>query len=285
MEYFSPTTIEETLSILAKWGEDAIPVAGSSFFMAHKDEIYHDIGAIIDIKKVGLDYIKVDKEGLKVGATATLSNLLENKATTTGEFAIISEATIRIKPVEIRNVATMGAMLSIGAELDLPTVLIPMDATLVAMDSSGKKRVIALSDLYVGYLSTALKPGELLMEVQVPHLPPRTGVAFEKLERRAVDLAVINAASRITLDASGKCSNVKIIIGGAGNTPTRLSAAEKMLNGSAPSEELIAKAAKVANKLETVSDIRSTAEVRKRWAEVTAKRSLLEAAKRAKGGA
>ncbi|MFC2020000.1 FAD binding domain-containing protein [Chloroflexota bacterium] len=195
MEYFSPATMEETLSILAKYGEDAIPVAGSSFFMAHKDEIYSDIGAIVDIKNIGLNYIKVDKEGLKIGATATLTDILENEATNTGEFAVLAEATMRIKPVEIRNVGTMGAMLSIGAELDLPTVLIPMDAKLIAMDSSGKKRVISLGDLYVGYLFTALKPGELLVEVQVPHLPPRSGVAFDKLERRAGPEAALPMSS------------------------------------------------------------------------------------------
>ncbi len=54
MEYFSPATMEETLSILAKYGGEAIPVAGSSFFMAHKDEVYRDVRAVVDVKNIGL---------------------------------------------------------------------------------------------------------------------------------------------------------------------------------------------------------------------------------------
>ncbi len=153
------------------------------------------------------------------------------------------------------------------------------------MNPSGESRLLPLSELYVGYLATALNPGELVVEIQVPHLPPRTGVAFQKFERRAVDLAVINAASKIILDAKDKCSDVKIIIGGAANTPIRLSTAEKMLIGNIPDKDTIAKAARTATDIETVTDIRSTAEVRKRWAEVAVKRTLEEAFKRAKGGA
>ena len=85
-----------------------------------------------------------------------------------------------------------------------------------------------------GPLTTALQPDELLAEIRVPGLPPRTGGAFVEMARRAGDYALVGVAALITLDQSGRCERARLALCGVGPTPMRARAAEQALVGERP---------------------------------------------------
>ena len=55
MEYYSPTELNEAYSLLDKYGDSAIPIAGSTFYMGHREELFDEVEAVVDIKKLGLE--------------------------------------------------------------------------------------------------------------------------------------------------------------------------------------------------------------------------------------
>lgn len=282
MEYFSPSTTQEALSLLNKYGEKAMPVAGGTFFMSHRHQLFTEVEALVSVMKLGLSYIKEDGDGLKIGPTTRLASLLESDILSHGAFMVVREAINEIEIPEIRNMATLGGDISISAEVDMPVPLLVIDTKLLieALDS---KRTLSLDEFYVGYLNTRLEPGEIITEIQVPRFHGKTGAAFYKLKRVAVDVPVVNAAARITLDDHDKCKTAKIVLGGVADIPVRADKAEKVLIGSSLDEDSITKAAEMAAKIECVTDIRASSELRQRWAKIAVERVLSKAHERAQG--
>lgn len=283
MEYLTPTTTDEALSLLNKYGEDAVIVAGGVFFTPHKEELFNEAKVLISIGKLGLDYIKVDEEGLKLGATTNLTSIMTSDVTSKGVFRVLSEAISSIPIKRITDMGTVGGEVCMSAETDLPTALIALDGKVV-IASSTESRILPLEKFYLGYLSHVLEPNEMVTEIQVPHFPPKTGAAFHKLERGTVDLPIVNAAARITLGPDDKCSGVKIVLGCVTFPPVIADNAEKLLMGNKLDEKIIARAAEAATDIECITDIRASGELRKRWGRIAVEKALNKAYEQAKGG-
>lgn len=92
----------------------------------------------------------------------------------------------------------------------------------------------------------ALAPGEVIVSVLLPALPPRTSVAYEEVRQRAAfDWALVSCAARVTRDG-GKVKDASIWLGSVAPTPYRAEAAEKALIGKEPGDDAIAAAAEAA---------------------------------------
>src|SRR5262249_4825052 len=77
-------------------------------------------------------------------------------------------------------------------------------------------RVIPAGQFFIGPLTTALRPGEMLTEIRIPAAPPRTGGAFVEMARRAGDFALVGVAALVTLDGAGRCVRARLALcGGA----------------------------------------------------------------------
>ena len=283
MEYLAPNTADEALSLLNKYGEDAVIIAGSVFVTPHIEELFSEAKVFINIGKLDLDYIKVDEEGLKIGATTNLSSIMTSDVINKGIFRVLSEAISDIPIKRIRDMGTMGGEVGMSAETDLPTSLLALDGKVVIVSSKGT-RILPLEEFYIGYLINALEPDEMVTEIQVPHFPPKTGAAFHKLERGTVDLPIVNAAARITLGPDDKCSGVKIVLGCVTFPPVIADNAEKLLMGNKLDEKIIARAAEAATDIECITDIRASGELRKRWGRIAVEKALNKAYEQAKGG-
>jgi len=94
-------------------------------------------------------------------------------------------------------------------------------------------RRVPLDQFFVGYRSTALQPGELLLDIRIPRPGPRTGSAFEKIGRRkAMEIAIACAGVLVTLADDGQtCTDVRIGLGSVAPTSLRARAAEGILRG------------------------------------------------------
>lgn len=137
--------------------------------------------------------------------------------------------------------------------------------------------MIKSKDFFQDLLTTSLRSGEILTEVRVPVLPPRTGGAYVKLHRAKGDLATVGVAAAVTLDKSGDCEDVRLGLAGVGLTPLRASKAEATLRGRKPSEKLISEAGENAAEISSpTSDVMGTAEYKREMVKVYVKRAIRE---------
>jgi len=284
MEYYSPTELSEAYALLNKYGEMAIPIAGSTFFMGHREELFDDVEAVINIKKLGLGYIKSEGGMLKIGATTTLNELLGSELTTQGVYGILSRTVRELNINEVRNMATVGGEVCIAGEVDLPTTLLAYDANIVIGGSNGT-RTVSMADFHLGYLNNALEVNELVIEVQIPQPPANTGGGFHKFERTAADLPIVNVAVRLSLGADGTCKDARVVVGAAtlSGIPQRSRAAEGILLNQKIDDALIRQAAEASSDIECIDDFRTPADVRSLWVrcsiEDALKKALVDAGK------
>ncbi|MGI9293850.1 MAG: FAD binding domain-containing protein [Pseudomonadales bacterium] len=283
MEYFRPDNLAEAYSLFDRFGEEALPVAGTSFFMGHREELFDEVEAVVSLQDVGLRYIKVEDGQLRLGSTTTLADLYSSEITNSGALSIFSETVSKLKIKEVRNVGTVGGEVCICGEVDLPTTLHAMDATVVLGSAEGQTSM-PIKDFHLGYLSNALEIGQIVLEVTLPVPPPNTGASFQKFERTATDLPIVNVMGRVTLDKKGRYSDAKIAVGAAVPVPERAFEAEKMMIGHAPSEELIRSTAlAVSQEIQSLADHRASAELRSLWVKCAVEDALTTATRRAKG--
>ncbi len=274
-EYFRPSTVKEAVSLRAKYGVTAMPLAGGTDLIVNKDP---RIEYLIDITRLPLDYIKSDKNGLKIGALTKFRELETMPLLKKGAYNALAEAAHLSGHVSQRNMATIGGNIcSAVPSGDLLPSLIALAAKVKVVGTTGG-RVVPLDEFFTGPKKNILKPNELLVEVQLPKPPVKAAGAFLKLSRTHVDLALVNAAVVLALDNKGTCNYARIVLGAVAPTPMRAKEAEAMLMGKKLKEisglvEEVAKVAAEATK--PISDIRASAEYRKEISQVFVKRALM----------
>jgi carbon-monoxide dehydrogenase medium subunit len=162
-------------------------------------------------------------------------------------------------------------------------VLIALNATLKMASLKGE-RTIAVENFFLDYFETALEPGELLTEIVIPPVPPRTGTAYTKFNVIESDLATVGVAVSITLGSGdGVCQDVRIALGASAPTPIRAKQAEAALKGKKITDNLLREAGEIAStEAEPISDIYASEEYRRELLKVLVKRMGNEALTRAK---
>jgi carbon-monoxide dehydrogenase medium subunit len=143
-------------------------------------------------------------------------------------------------------------------------------------------RIIPLEDFFSGPGQTVLQDGEMLFEIRLPTPPSQTGAVYLKLPARtAVDIAAVGVAVLITLEGK-TCSNARIVLGAVAPTPIRARKAEAVIMGKKLEDALIQKAARTASgECRPISDIRSSAEYRKKMVEVLTQQAIRQSLQKA----
>ena len=245
-------------------------------FRLAQPETLVDIGRLRELKG-----IKRAGGGLKIGAATTYRELLESTELK-ALYPLIVEVTEHIGDLQVRNAGTIGGGLAhADPAADMPPVMLVLDATFV-LQSKGGKRSVAARKFFKGPFATALKPNELLTEIQLP-APPKgagTGGAYASFEQAASGYALVGAAALITV-AKGMITRADLTFTGLADTPFLAPAAAKLV-GTQGQAELIAQvaAASVAG-VEANDDIHATAAYRTHLAVVAARRALTQALARA----
>jgi len=284
-EYFTPKKIEEALKLLSQYdeGECKVIAGGQSLIILMKQKLLTP-KYLIDIKGLSdLDYIKLDdKQGLKIGALATHRSIEKSPVIQNG-FSVLAEMEQNISSVETRNWGTIGGNVSHGDPGGDPVpVLIALNAKLKMTSLSGERTVDA-EDFTLDYYETALRHDELLTEIQIPSLPPNTGVKFTKFSQIAGDYANASVGMLITLDQKEICKDVRIALGSVAVAPMRAKKAEEILKGKKINDELLAEAGQIASEESSpTSDAEVSEEYKRDLVKVLVKRVGREALERAK---
>jgi carbon-monoxide dehydrogenase medium subunit len=286
-QYHRPTSLEEAVSLLAELGEKAIPIAGGTDLLVEKPS---GIEYLIDLTRLPLVYIETIPETLdiRIGALTTVREIETARLFKEENYRIhniLSETARQLGYMTIRNLATIGGNICNAVpSADFPPVLIALDSRAKIIGPSGERNAL-LEEFFVDVRRTILRSNELLIEIQVPGQPPRTGLAFQKLGRVHTDIALVNVACRLTFGSDGTCKDTRIVLGAVAPTPIRAKRAEEMLIGKNLNDSLIQKIAQAASsETEPISDIRASAEYRRNMCRVLTARALRQALERAEGG-
>ena len=128
-------------------------------------------------------------------------------------------------------------------------LMLALSARLKAKNKMGERWIDA-KDFFAGMFTTALEPDEILVEIELPFMPPCTGWSFTEVAPRMGDYAMMGVAALVTLDESGKCTAAKLVYLNAGDGPVDAAEAAQMLAGETISDALIESAAAHASEKE-----------------------------------
>jgi carbon-monoxide dehydrogenase medium subunit len=281
--HVAPTTIDEVLSLLSEHAPDARILAGGQSLVPLMNFRLSCPSILIDLNHVqDLAYTRDDGEALAIGAM-TRERTIENSDLVRQAVPLLHEATSYIAHLPIRSRGTIGGSLAnADPAAEYPAVSVALDCHMVIWSARGERRVRA-RDFFVGVLTTAMEPDELLVEILVPKAPPRSGSVFVEIARRHGDFALAGIAAQITYSGDDVVA-VHMAACGVGPGPVKLSAAEDIIMRDGLNEVTAKRAAKAAaDEVDPSSDLHATAGYRRHLTGIMASRALLRAGERARG--
>jgi CO/xanthine dehydrogenase FAD-binding subunit len=282
--YVAARTIEQALALKAEHGDEARFLAGGQSLVPTMNFRLTQPTMLIDINPLtelaGIRNGAADR--VRIGAL-TRYRTLERDPATERTLPLIHEALPLIAHPQIRNRGTIGGNLAhADPASEMPAIVLTLGGRLRAQSVNGE-RWIAARDFFVGALTTALEPAEMLTDVELPVAPPRSGACFLELSRRRGDFAIIGVACIVRVDDAGKCSEARIGLCNAGDGPVFADEASASLAGTRIGEaEIAAAVALVQGAIDPAGSIHGSKEFQRHLAGVLTKRALTRAKERAR---
>ena len=282
-DYHAPTTVEQALELLGRYGGDAKVLAGGQSLMPLLNFRLSRPAALVDLNRIpSLAYIREQDGQVRFGAM-TRQRTIEFSPVVRERVPLLGEATRWVGHLPIRTRGTIGGSIAhADPSAEYPAVLTALEGEVVARGPRGE-RVIKARDLFRTYLTTSLTPDEILVEVRLPAMPAGGGYALEEFARRHGDFAIIGIAAMIVREGQ-RCKTARLATAGAGPVPVRLRAAEEILERDGLGDAAIEAAARRASELVSPdSDIHASADYRRHLTGVLTKRALKRALGAARG--
>lgn len=247
--YHDPRTIDETVALLAEYGDEGKVLAGGQSLMPLLNLRLAAPVDLIDLNRVAeMTYIRssLGDAELRLGAMTRHSH-----AEFSGEIGrrlpLLSKAVRLIGHTAIRNRGTLGGSLAhADPSAELPATMTALDATIVARSASSS-REIAIDEMFEMPLVTSLRPDELLVEIRVGPQPSHEGSAILEVARRHGDFALVGVIARVMLASDGSLESVRLVSFGTGPVPVRLERTAQALVGQHLSASILDEAAGVAS--------------------------------------
>jgi carbon-monoxide dehydrogenase medium subunit len=271
-EYVAPESLDEALAALA--AEDAKLLAGGHSLIPLMKLRLAAPALLVDMRRVpGLRGVQRENGTLRIGPLTRHADLQSRS-----DLGIWAKAAVQIADQQVRNRGTIGGSLAHGDPAsDLPAVLLATEGR-VTLRGSGGSRQVRAAELFSDYLTTVIRPDEVLTEVHVP-APDGWGSAYEKFTRRAEDWAMVGVCALVQRADDGSCADVRIALTNMGSTPLRARAAEDALRGQPLTAEAIRAAAdRAAEGTEPPADLNASADYKRHLARVLTRRALQKAA-------
>lgn len=286
-DYEAPESIGEVLDLLEAAPEETSLLAGGQSLLPLLGMRWAQPRLLIDLNRVQeLDGIE-DSGGGRVRIGAMLrQRRLETEPLVRDRLPLLREAARHIAHVPIRTRGTVGGSVAhADPAAELPAAVSALDGRLLLRSSSGE-RTVATSDFFLGSLTTAIEPGEVLVAIELDAPPPGTGWAFVELARTHGAFALAAAAALLGVGADGRIGHARLALAGVGGTPFFPGWLDEAVLGEAPGETLFREVGdRVRSEVEPFDDIHAPAQYRGRLAGVLAARALETAAGRANGEA
>jgi len=278
-DYHAPTSLDEAVALLQRYGGDAKILAGGQSLMPLLNFRLSRPAALVDLNRIArLAYIREENGQVRLGAM-TRQRTIEFSPVVARRLPLLSEATKWVGHLPIRTRGTIGGSIAhADPSAEYPAVLTALEGEVVARGPKGE-RVVKAKDLFLTYLTTSLESDEVLSEIRLPVMPVGAGFALEEFSRRHGDFAIVAIAAMVVRDAA-RCKQARLATAGAGPVPVRLRAAEEILERDGVTDAAIDAAARRAAELVSPdSDIHASADYRRHLTMVLTRRALKRALK------
>jgi len=242
---------------------------------------------LIDLNGISeLQYIRqVDGGTVQIGAM-TRERQLEHDSLIATKIPLLAETMPNIAHPQIRNRGTLGGSLAnADPAAELPVIMVAVGARF-RLRSAKQERWALAHEFFTGLFSTALAENEMLIEIEIPVMPPRTGWSFLEMAPRAGDYALMGVAALVTLDSERKCEAATLVYLNAGEGPVQARQSTRLLVGNTIDERNIASAATMASQqeIQPFGNVHASPDYQRHLARVLTERALRLAAERAVDG-
>jgi carbon-monoxide dehydrogenase medium subunit len=277
-ELAEPRSLRDALKLLNTDDPSVRAFGGCTALMLMMKTGVFQPTCLVSLRGVESEHAAIQSDGgvLRIGALATLT-AIGGSATVRKAAPVITNAMKTLSNVRVRNVATLGGHLAHGdPHMDLPPVMIALDAELTAISVNGE-RTLAVADLFTGYYETALAKNELISEVRIPAQAGRRSAYLKCTTRTADDWPALGVA--VSFSTDGKViQDVRVVVSAATEKAVRLRDAEAVLNGATVSDAVLARAGEAASaEAEVVGDARGSAAYKREMLRVYAARAVKQA--------
>lgn len=268
LELLEPTTVGEAVACLGVDG--ARPVAGGTAVALFLKHGFHDVARLISLRRIPeLGALEVDGSDLRIGATVSLwdvaaSDLVRSRAPG------LADAARSVGNVRIRSMATLGGNLChADPHCDPPAALVALGARLVLQGAAGR-RELPIEEFFTGYYETALRPGELLVEVRVP-APARdaAGVYCRYTVSSVEDWPCIAVAAVARVNG-GTLHDLRLGIAGAAARPLLVRGVDRAVPAAAVADMAVL----AADQAEPIADLRGSEWYKREMVRVHTSRAL-----------
>jgi aerobic carbon-monoxide dehydrogenase medium subunit len=263
-DYVRASSVEETVKVLADAGGDGKILAGGQSLVPVLALRMARPTVLVDVNRIpGLAAIRpgADPGGaVDVGALVRHNRLVEQAS-----HPLLAEAARWIGHAAIRTRGTLGGSIAhADPSAELPAVAVATGATATVAGPAGM-RTVAAEDLFTGALTTVLDDDEMITGVRFP-VPARWG--FAEFARRHGDFALVTA---VVAEIGGA---VRIVLGGVGPVPRRVTDAERVIADGGPARSA---AAAAAEEIDPTADLHGSAPFRRAIAAEMVRRALAQA--------
>ena len=273
-EYERATSVDNAIALLERRGSEARLVAGGHSLLPMMKLRLANLEYLIDINDLGaeLGYLTIEPDRVRIGALTRHRDLLDSDELA-ATFPIFRDAERVIADPVVRNRGTLGGSLcQADPSEDLSAVCTTLNASCVIRGSDGE-RVVTMEEFYRGPYETAVEDGQILTEVRIP-IRPGGSSAYEKVERRAGDWAIVSAGAAVWMD-DGQITDARVGLAAVGPNTTGIPAISDLLRGQPPSDDLYAEAGAIAaDACSPVTDMRGGADYKRHLANELTQRAL-----------
>jgi carbon-monoxide dehydrogenase medium subunit len=280
--WHAPESLQAALALKAQHGDAARFLAGGQSLVPAMNFRVAQPAVLVDLNRIaGLSGIAWDADGtLRIGAM-TRYRQIERDAAVAARHPLLVEALAEVAHPQIRTRGTLGGNLShADPASEMPAVMLALQARFHLASARGNREVAA-ADFFLAPLTIALAEDEMLTEIRIPPLPPRSGTAFLEVARRRGDYAMMGVAVLVARDGGGRCVAARLAFLSAGPTPMPAPRAAAALLGTTLDDSAIAAAGALAQQeVAPTGSLQAKAGYQRHLAGVLACRALTLAAAR-----
>jgi xanthine dehydrogenase iron-sulfur cluster and FAD-binding subunit A len=273
--YYSPTSVEDALRLLADHGPEARVIAGGTDLIVELQRGTREVEVLIDATRIGgLNQVSLDDGMVHVGPTVTHNQAVASELLFKRGYPL-ALACWRVATPQLRNRGTIaGNLITASPANDTIAALWALDAQLTLRSVDGE-RTLPFADFYQGVRETAMEPNEMVTDIVFPALKPNQRGTFAKLALRRIHaISVVNAAAVLSFDED-VVTKARITMGSVAPTVIRAREAESALVGRQLDEESIERAAELAVKATScIDDIRGSGNYRQEAIKVLVRRVI-----------
>jgi xanthine dehydrogenase FAD-binding subunit len=249
-QYLTPATLEDAFDALERVPGARIVAGATDLLPWARQGRAGDVHltALVDVTRVPqLKGVALKDGRIRMGAATPIA-AFQNDELLQRQAPVLGCCAVWFADDQIREQATVGGnLVNASPAGDSQPALLAMNASVtLARRSAGRivTRSMPLSDFIVGPSQTALLPQEILVDLEMDAVPGH-GAAFEKVgHRRSLVISTVCLAALVKLDwAKRRIEDCRVAIGAVGPVPQRLVDVERLLQGQAPTAELVREAA------------------------------------------